>query len=101
MKKAVKETTYDNLISEYVDLNTKIRQENIEKEHNEYLLSVFKDAQKEEGQKGLTPEEINAKLDHCVGLANKYYQYVKDSGDELNGQLSANYLSMISRIILL
>ena len=93
-----KETTYDSLINEYVDLNTRIRQENIEKEHNEYLLSVFKDAQKEEGQKSLTPEEINARLDHCVGLANKYYQYVKDSGDELNGQLSANYLSMISSI---
>ena len=81
-----------------MDLNTKIRQENIEKEHNEYLLSVFKSAQEKEGQKSLTPEEINAKLDHCVGLANKYYQYVKDSGDELNGQISANYLSMISSI---
>ena len=79
-----KETTYDGLINEYVDLNTKIRQENIEKRHNEYLLSVFENAQKEE--------------DHCVGLANKYYQYVKDSGDELNGQLSANYLSMVSSI---
>ena len=93
-----KETTYDGLINEYVDLNTKIRQENIEKRHNEYLLSVFENAQKKEGQKSLTPEEINAKLDHCAGLANKYYQYVKDSGDELNGQLSANYLSMISSI---
>ena len=92
------ETTYDGLINEYVDLNTKIRQDNIEKEHNEYLLSVFKNAQKKEGKKSLTPEEINAKLDHCVGLANKYYQYVKDSGDELNGQLSANYLSMVSSI---
>ena len=93
-----KETTYDGLINEYVDLNTKIRQETIEREHNEYLLSVFKSAQEKEGQKSLTPEEINAKLDHCAGLANKYYQYVKDSGDELNGQLSANYLSMISSI---
>ena len=92
------ETTYDGLIKEYVDLKTNIRQENIEKRHKQYLLSVFEDAQKGKGQKSLTPKEINAKLDHCVGLANKYYQYVKDSGSEINGQLSANYLSMVSSI---
>ena len=43
-------------------------------------------------------EEGSGDMDHCAGLANKYYQYVKDSGDELNGQISANYLSMISSI---
>ena len=39
-----KETTYDSLIREYVDLNTSIRQKAIEKEHNQYLLSVFETA---------------------------------------------------------
>lgn len=93
-----KETTYDSLIREYVDLNTGIRQETIEKEHNEYLLSVFEKALKTENRKTFSPEEIRGKLDHCVDLANEYYQYVEKSGHELNRQQSANYLSMISSI---
>ena len=95
---ANKETTYDSLIREYVDLNIGIRQKTIEKEHNEYLLSVFETALRTEGRRTLTPEEIREKIDHCVGLATKYYQYVENTGRELNRQLSANYLTMITSI---
>ncbi len=93
-----KETTYDGLIQEYVDLNIAIRQRSIEKEHKEYLLSVFESARGAEGQKSFSPEEIREKIDHCVGLATEYYQYVENTGHELNRQLSANYLTMISSI---
>ena len=93
-----KETTYDGLIQEYVNLNIDIRQKTIEKEHKEYLLSVFRTAHLTEGQKTFSPEEIRAKIDHCVGLANEYYQYVENTGHELNRQQSANYLTMISSI---
>ena len=93
-----KETTYDGLIREYVDLNIGIRQKAIEKEHKDYLLSVFETARHAEDRKTFTPEEISAKLDHCVKLATEYYQYVESSGHELNRQLSANYLAMISSI---
>ena len=93
-----KETTYDGLIQEYVDLNIDIRQKAIEKEHKEYLLSVFRTARLTKGKKTFSPEEIRAKIDHCVDLANEYYQYVENTGHELNRQLSANYLTMISSI---
>ncbi|MBQ6679870.1 MAG: GGDEF domain-containing protein, partial [Lachnospiraceae bacterium] len=93
-----KETTYDGLIQEYVDLNTGIRQKTIEKEHKEYLLSVFETARGAKGRKTFTPEEIREKIDHCVGLADEYYQYVEKTGRELNGYLSANYLTMLSSI---
>ena len=93
-----KETTYDGLIQEYVDLNTGIRQKQIEKEHKEYLLSVFETARGTKGRKTFTPEEIREKIDHCVGLASEYYQYVERTGRELNGTLSANYLTMLSSI---
>lgn len=93
-----KETTYDGLIREYVDLNIGIRQKTIEKEHKEYLLSVFETARRTVGRKTLSPEEISAKIDHCVNLATEYYQDVENSGHELNRQLSANYLAMISSI---
>ena len=92
-----KETTYDSLVKEYVDLNIEIRQKAIEKEHKEYLLSVF-GAADGNGQKAFTPEEISEKIAHCVDLAGKYYEYVEHTGRELNRQLSANYLSMISSI---
>jgi len=93
-----KETTYDGLIQEYVDLNIDIRQKTIEKEHKEYLLSVFKAEHPLKGQKTFTPEEIRAKIDHCADLATEYYRYVENTGHELNRQLSANYLTMISSI---
>ncbi|MBR5114064.1 MAG: GGDEF domain-containing protein [Oscillospiraceae bacterium] len=93
-----KETTYDGLIREYVDLNIIIRQKTIEKEHEEYLLSVFRTALRTETRKTFTPEEIRQKIDHCANLATEYYQYVEESGHELNRQLSANYLAMISSI---
>ncbi len=92
-----KETTYDGLIKEYVELNIEIRQKAIEKEHKEYLLSVF-GATGGNGQKAFTPEEISEKISHCVDLTAKYYEYVEHTGRELNRQLSANYLSMISSI---
>ena len=93
-----KETTYDGLIQEYVDMNIGIRQKAIEKEHSEYLLSVFETALSTAGRKTFTPEEIRQKIDHCADLASEYYQYVEKSGHELNRQLSANYLTMISSI---
>ena len=93
-----KETTYDELIQEYVDLNIDVRQKTIEKEHKEYLLSVFKTAHSMPGQKTFSPEEIREKINRCAELANNYYQYVENTGRELNRQLSANYLAMISSI---
>ena len=93
-----KETTYDGLIQEYVDLNIEVRQKTIEKEHKEYLLSVFETSRSAPGRKTYRAEEIREKIDQCARLANKYYQYVEDTGHELNRQLSANYLTMISSI---
>ncbi len=93
-----KETTYDGLIQEYVDLNIGTRQKTIEKEHKEYLLSVFEAALNSDGRKAFSPEEISQKIGHCGNLATEYYQYVEQSGRELNSQLSANYLTMVSSI---
>lgn len=93
-----RETTYDELISEYVNLNINIRQKTLEKEHNEYLLSVFQAARRSEKRETVSPEEIRARIDHCAALATEYYQYVENTGHELNRQQSANYLAMISSI---
>ena len=93
-----KETTYDGLIQEYVDLNIDIRQKTIEKEHKEYLLSVFNTTSSEKGEATFSPAEIRAKIEHCADLATEYYQYVEKTGQELNRQLSANYLTVISSI---
>ena len=92
------ETTYDILVKEYVDLNTGIRQKAIEKEHKEYLLSVFEAARSTQGRKTSSADEIREKLNHCADLANEYYRYVENTGRELNRQLSADYLKMISSI---
>ncbi len=96
-KNGEKETTYDGLIQEYVNLNIGIRQVAIEKEHKEYLLSVF-NAAAGRTNSGLTPEEIRGKIAHCVDLATEYYRYVENTGHELNRYLSANYLTTVSSI---
>ena len=96
-KNGEKETTYDGLIQEYVNLNISIRQKAIEKEHKEYLLSVFDAAGRGNGS-ALTQEEIRGKIEHCANLATEYYQYVENTGHELNRYLSANYLAMVSSI---
>ena len=96
-EKGEKETTYDGLIQEYVDLNISVRQKTIEKEHKEYLLSIFDSAARGKGNAS-TQEEIRDKIGHCADLATEYYQYVEDTGHELNRYLSANYLTMVSSI---
>ena len=93
-----KETTYDGLIQEYVNLNIAIRQKEIEKAHNEYLLSVFDAALRAEGRKTLSAEEIQQRIDHCASLVSEYYQYVEETGRELTRYLSADYLAMVSSI---
>ena len=92
------ETTYDELIQEYVNLNIEIRQKTLEKEHKGYLLSVFETAHSKGRQNTYSPEELREKLNHCVHLADEYYRYVEDTGHELNRYLSANYLAMLSSI---
>lgn len=96
-EKGEKETTYDGLIQEYVDLNISVRQKTIEKEHKEYLLSIFDSAARGKGNAS-TQEEIRDKIEHCAHLATEYYRYVENTGHELNRYLSANYLTMISSI---
>ena len=92
------ETTYDELIQEYVDLNIRNRQNALEKEHKEYLLSVFETANGAGSRKAYSPEEIREKLAHCADLATEYYREVENTGHELNRYLSANYLAMLSSI---
>ncbi len=95
---ADKETTYDELIQEYVNLCISIQNRKIEKEHNEYLLSVFDVAMDTDNRKVFSTEEIQAKIDHCVDLVNTYYTDVEETGHELNRYLSADYLTMVTSI---
>ena len=95
---ADQETTYDGLIQEYVDLNIEIRQKKNEKEHTEYLLSVFEAAISDPGRKTISAEEIQSRIDRCVRLATAYYRDVEETGRELNRHRSANYLTTVSSI---
>lgn len=93
-----KETTYDGLITEFVNLNIAVRQNEIEKAHRAYLLSVFDAALTQANRQILTAEEIQARIDRCAGLVSEYYRYVEETGRELNRYLSADYLTMVSSI---
>lgn len=93
-----KETTYDSLTQEYVNLRISIRNNEIEKMHNQYMQSVFAEAMNTESRKTYTEQEILDKIDHCLNLVNTYYVNVEQTGRELNRYLSADYLKMVSSI---
>ena len=93
-----KETTYDGLIQEYVSLNIAIRQNELDREHKQYLLGVFNTALETAQRQTTSTEEIQQKIDDCTDLVTRYYQYVEQTGRELNRYLSADYLTMVSSI---
>ena len=93
-----KETTYDSLIQEYVNLRISIRENEIEKTHNQYMQSVFDTAMNTEGRKTYSSQDILDRIDHCLNLVNTHYLDVEKTGRELNRYLSADYLKMVSSI---
>ena len=93
-----KETTYDSLIQEYVTLNISIRQSELDLEHDRYLLGVFDAAIGAQNRQIRSSEEIQGMIDRCAQLFTEYYQYVEQTGRELNRYLSADYLTMVSSI---
>ena len=76
-----KETTYDGLVQEYVNLNIAIRQSEIEKEHQQYLLGVFEEALSAPNRKTVSARELQDKIDRCAELYYDAYLRFMDSID--------------------
>ncbi len=88
-----KETTYDEMIIEYVSLDKSIKEEAIKRDDKQFFLSVFEDIETSSGDEAsheALEKEIN---DYQTQLAN-FYKLVNDTSEELNRYLAADYFQI-------
>lgn len=93
-----KETTYDSLLQQYVDLKTACENDRIALEHDQYLLSVFDQLLQNPGAGSCTGDQIQQALDSYTENLNTYFELVDGTSRELNSHLSVNYLQMLSTV---
>ena len=89
------ETTYDDLIQEYVKINQTIKNDEIDKAHAEYIKSVFADNSKNE----VLNEDLEKEIDELVDTLNSEYAIVKASAKELNEYIGASYLNILNSVV--
>ncbi len=107
------DTTYDSLMSQYVELRTEYECTKIDIDHKSFLLSTFNGGQnpfasqtKTENMSDdfvsvaepVTEERIANHIDEIVAMYNEYYAVADRTCSELNGVLSASYLTTVSSI---
>ena len=88
-------TTYDDLIEDYVRINQAIENDLIDKEHAEYLISVY--ANNTENQ--ILNDEVENDIEKLVALLNDQYKIVQATANELNEYLGASYLNILNSVV--
>ena len=88
-------TTYDDLIVEYVKLRQSIENDKIDKEHAEYIKSIFVTNTKNQ----VLSEDIEKDIEDLVALINDQYAIVQGTAQELNEYLGASNLSTLNSIV--
>ena len=89
-------TTYDDLVAEYVNINQSIESDKIDKEHAEYIQSVFVG----NTQNQVLSADIEKDLEELVSLLNNEYKLVQASARELNEYLGASHLNTLNSVII-
>ena len=88
-------TTYDDLLQEYVKINQTIKHDEIDKEHAEYIKSVFADNTSNQ----VLSAEVEGDIDELVEMLNSEYSIVQATANELNEYLGASYLNMLNSVV--
>ena len=88
-------TTYDDLIQEYVSINQSIESDKIDKQHAEYIKSVFVG----NTQNQVLSEDIEKDIEELVNLLNDEYEIVKATAQELNEYLGASQLKTLNSVV--
>ena len=89
------ETTYDDLIQEYVRINQSIKNNEIDKTHAEYIKSVFAD----NSQNIVLNEELESEIGELIEMLNSEYAIVQDTAKELNEYIGASYLNILNSVV--
>lgn len=88
-------TTYDDLVAEYVNINQSIESDKIDKQHAEYIESIFIG----NTQNQVLSEDIEKDIEELVNLLNDEYKIVQATAQELNEYLGASYLNILNSVI--
>jgi diguanylate cyclase (GGDEF)-like protein len=88
-------TTYDDLIIEYVKINQWIEHDKIDKQHAEYIKSIFIT----NSQNEVLSETIEDDIEAMVALINDEYKIVQETAQELNEYLGASHLNTLNSIV--
>jgi len=88
-------TTYDDLIVEYVNINQSIEHAKIDKEHAEYIKSIFVTNTKNQ----ILSKDLEKDIEDLVDLINDQYAIVQSTAQELNEYLGASNLSTLNSIV--
>ena len=89
------ETTYDDLIQEYVKINQTIKNSQIDRAYAEYIKSVFAD----NSQNKVLNEELEREISELVKTLNNEYAIVQASAKELNEYIGASYLNILNSVV--
>lgn len=88
-------TTYDDLIQAYVQINQSIKYDQIEKNHNEYIRSVFVDNERNQ----ILSSEVEEEINELVKILNDEYAIVQATAKELNEFIGADYLNILNSVV--
>ena len=88
-------TTYDDLIQEYVRINQAIQNAEIDKQHAQYIVSVFENNTRNQ----VLSDETEAEIESLVDMLNREYQVVQATASELNEYLGASYLNILNSVV--
>ncbi|MBE6740962.1 MAG: diguanylate cyclase [Ruminococcaceae bacterium] len=88
-------TTYDDLLLEYVKINQTIENDKIDKEHAEYIKSVFVDNTSNQ----VLNSDVEQDIEELVELLNTEYAVVQATASELNEYLGASYLNILNSVV--
>ena len=88
-------TTYDDLLQEYVRINQAIENDKIDKEHAEYIKSVFVN----NSSNRILSKEVETDIENLVDTLNTEYAIVQATAEELNEYIGASYLNILNSVV--
>ena len=88
-------TTYDDLIQEYVQINQKIKTDEIDRGYEEHIKAIFIN----NSQNEVLSDDLNSDIESLVKMLNEKYALVKDTATELNEYMGAKYLTVLNSIV--
>lgn len=88
-------TTYDDLIQEYVSISQALKVDEIDRNHAEYIRSVFVNNPKNV----VLSDDVENNIEELVYNLNERYTLVQETAKELNEYIGAQYLKVLNSIV--